>query len=132
MKLKTKPANHFELACRSIRVTYSSTSFGGGPLFHYRDPILNRSFFGDEIRLEKTPIGQLVTVTVEEVPDLRTVLFTLVLPVVKVLEGGPATSIEVPGIRTTVHFTIGGPPELGPDKTYEVCDLTGNAQFFVF
>ncbi len=125
-------ANLFELSCGRISVTYSTTSFIGQPQFSYRDPNLNLNFVGDQIQVEKTSIGRLVSVTLEVIPDLRTVTFTVVLPVVRVLAGSAGMVISVPGVRTTHHTTIAGPPPLGPDKTYEVCELKGTAQLVAF
>jgi hypothetical protein len=75
-------ANTFELSGKSIHVSYSSTSFTGVPLFSYRDDRLSRSFSGEEIHVEDTDVGQLVTVTLEAVADGDRVTFSLVLPIV--------------------------------------------------
>lgn len=56
-------ANLFELSRGAIHVTYSSTSILGGPILSYRDSRLNRSFRGDEVRIQDTNIGQLITVS---------------------------------------------------------------------
>ncbi len=125
---EAREANLFELGCGRVSVTYSTTSFIGKPLFSYRDGSLNLSFSGDEIQVEETSIGRLVTVTLEVIADLRTVTFTVILPVVRVIAGSVGTVISVPGIRTTHHTTIAGPPPVGPEKTYEVCELRGTAQ----
>ena len=69
--------------------------------------------------------------TLEQIPDLRTVNFTLILPVVNVLPGSPGTYIQVPGIKTTTHTSIAG-PVLGPQKTYRQGKLKGTAQAVVF
>jgi hypothetical protein len=124
-------ANLFELSGDDIRVTYSSSSFAGLPLFSYRDGGINRQFREEEIRSVETEIGKLLTVTIEQIPDLRTVTFTLVLPAVTVLSGSAGTHIQVPGIKTTTYTTIAG-PVLGPEKTYSLVNLRGTAQVLVF
>lgn len=123
-------ANLFELSQGAIQVTYSSTSILGGPIFSYRDGQLSRSFRGDEVRLQETEIGQLITVTLETIPDLRTVTFSLVLPVVTVIPQSSGTCIKVPGITTTAPTTIAGPPP-GPQQLYSIVNLSGTAQFIV-
>lgn len=131
MAKELQQANLFELSGDDIQVTYSSSSFAGPPLFSYRDGNINRQFSGGEIRCVKTEIGELLTVTLEQIPDLRTVTFTLILPVVTVLPASVGTHIQVPGITTTTHTTIAG-PVLGPKKTYSHVNLQGTAQVVAF
>ncbi|MDF0674030.1 MAG: hypothetical protein P0120_06775 [Nitrospira sp.] len=123
-------ANLFELSSRTIQITYSTTSILGGPIFSYRDDTLSRSFRGEEIRIENTAIGDLVTVTLETIPDLRTVTFSLIVPMVTVMTQSSGTSIKVLGITTTAPTTIAGPPP-GPQQLYSAVYLRGTAQFIV-
>lgn len=123
-------ANLFELSGDSIQVTYSSTSILGGPILSYRDNQFIKLFRGDEIRLQDTELGQLITVTLETIPDLRTVTFSLVLPIVTVMPQSAGICIEVSGLTVTNPTTIAGPP-LGPQKLYSVAQLKGTAQFIV-
>ena len=124
-------ANLFELGDYSIQVTYSSTSFTGQRQLSYRDNDINRNFMGEEIRILDTELGQLVTVTLETIADLRTVTFTLVLPLVNVIPQSGGTRVQMPGILTTTHTTIAGPGP-GAEKTYSTVNLQGTAQFVVF
>ncbi|WHZ28171.1 MAG: hypothetical protein OJF51_002969 [Nitrospira sp.] len=123
-------ANLFELSSRTIQVTYSTTNILGGPIFSYRDNTVSRSFTGEEIRIESTSIGEVVTVTLETVPDLRTVTFSLIVPVVTVMTQSSGTRIKVLGITTTTPTTIAGPPP-GPQQLYSAIYLNGSAQFIV-
>ncbi len=133
MAQNVEQANLFELSNRShsILITYSSTSVAGKPQLSYRDKNISRTFLGQEIRFDDTEIGQLVTVTLEAIPDLRAVTFTLVLTRVNVLPQSGRTLIRVPGILTTTHVTIAG-QGLGAERTYSVVILQGTAQFVVF
>jgi hypothetical protein len=131
MAKQLQKANLFELSGDCIQVTYSSSSFAGPPLFSYRDRTMNRQFSGEEIRSVMTELGELLTVTLEQIPDLRTVTFTLILPVVNVMPGSAGVHIEAPGITATAHTTIAGPP-VGPQITYSVVNLKGTAQAVVF
>jgi hypothetical protein len=123
-------ANLFELSSSSIHVTYSSTSILGGPLLSYRDSQLSRSFRGQEIRIQDTEVGQLISVTLESIPDLKTVTFSLILPVVTVMQQSSGTRIRVVGLTTTEPTTIAGPPP-GPQQLYSAVTLRGTAQFIV-
>src|SRR5262245_4512266 len=131
MAKEFQQANLFELSGKEIQVTYSSSSFAGPPLFSYRDGSINRQFSGAEIRSVRTEIGELLTVTLEQIPDLRTVTFTLILPVVTVVPASVGTRIHVPGLTTTTHTTIAGPP-LGQQQTYSPVSLKGTAQAVAF
>jgi len=130
-KPEFQQANLFELSGDGIQVTYSSTSIAGTPLFSYRDGNINRLFTGEEIRGVQTEIGDLLTVTLEEILDLRTVAFTLILPVVNVLPGSTGLHIRVPGITTTTHTSIAG-SVFGPQRTYSLVKLEGTAQAAIF
>lgn len=123
-------ANLFELSSGTIQVTYSTTSILGGPIFSYRNSTLSRSFRGEEIRIENSAIGDIVTVTLETIPDLRTVTFSLVVPVVTVMTQSSGTRIKVLGITTTTPTMIAGPPP-GPQQLYSAVYLRGSAQFIV-
>ncbi|MBO3461688.1 hypothetical protein G7B40_039550 [Aetokthonos hydrillicola Thurmond2011] len=123
-------ANTFELSGGSIVVSYSETSFSGVPLLSYRDNNFNLNFSGQQIRIQDTEIGQLITVTLETVPDLRTVTFTLVLPSVNLSTTSEKIRITVPGIKTTTLTTIAGPGR-GAEKTYSTVNLKGTASFTV-
>ena len=123
-------ANLFELSRGAIHVTYSTTSILGGPIFSYRDDRISRSFRGNEVRIQDTEIGQLIIVTLESIPDLQTVTFSLLLPVVTVLPQSAGAHIRVPGITATAPTTIAGPPPR-PQLLYILVNLRGTAQFMV-
>lgn len=134
MQANLNQANTFELRGKSIHVTYTSTGIAGQPTFSYRDNQLSRSFSGEEIRVEDTELGQLITVTLEAMPDLKVVTFTLALPIVTVPESNTPIGITIPGITVTTLTTIGGPQLLGPgpEKLYSIVNMRGTAQFFQF
>ena len=131
MARQIQKANLFELSTNRIQVTYSQSSIAGVSLFSYRDENISRQASGKDIRTEETSVGELVTITLEQIPDLRTVTFTLLLPTVNVQAGSAGTHIQVPGIRTTTHTSITG-SVLGPEKTYSEVTLKGTAQFVTF
>ena len=121
-------ANLFELSGDSIQVSYSSTTLFGGPILSYRDAQRSLAFRGAEIRALETELGELITVTLEAIPDLRTMTFTLILPIVTVMPQSSGTYMRAPGVTTTTPITVAGPPP-GPQKLYAVVNLQGTAQF---
>ena len=123
-------ANLFELSSNTIQITYSTTSILGGPMLSYRDNTRSLSFRGNDIRIEPTGLGDLVTVTLETIPDLRTVTFSLVVPTVTVMTQSSGTRIKLLGITATAPTTIAGPPP-GPEQLYSAVYLRGSAQFIV-
>src|SRR5688500_15796287 len=131
MEKQSKQANLFELGGDGIQVTYSTSGLEGLPLFSYRNGNINCQFSGGEIRSVATEISELLTVTVEQILDIRTVSFTLILPIVNMLPESAGTHIQVLGIITTTHMNIAG-VVLGPAKTHHQVNLNGTAQVVVF
>jgi hypothetical protein len=123
--------NVFELKGMGIEVTYSTTSFTGQPQLTYRDKKRTLTFHGEEIRQVDSEIGQQVTVTLEQVPDLRTETLTLILPAINV--EGAGTSFQTNAILTTHRTSIGGPDLVkGVLQTYRIKTLRGTARTVVF
>jgi hypothetical protein len=130
MATVTQTANLFELQCHDTQVTYSTTSITGKPQLHYAGPEGNLNFSGDEITTLASALGTEVTVTLESVPDLHTITFTLLLASFK-LDAGGESAFETIAIKTTTHTTIAGPP-IGPAQTYETVALHGVAKSIDF
>jgi len=104
----TVPANQYEHVAPILPVHYSRSGFSGESQLRYRlgnsDPL---DFSGDEIRVEKTEIGQIVSVTVRPVPDLETVTLSIVIPDINA-DAGERVLFESSIILTTNHTAIGG------------------------
>ena len=58
-----KVANKFELSGNGTTITYSSTGIGGKPSLSYKDRKFDMQFSGNQIRTERSELGELVTVT---------------------------------------------------------------------
>ncbi len=124
-------ANVFQLTGVGINVTYSATGLDGKPTLSYRDKKLNVTFRGDEVSRLETHVGLQVTVVLEEIPDLHTVTFTLLLPRVNVDESEMA--FKTYGIITTHRTSVGGPGLVkGPLQIYNTRPLRGIAQRVLF
>jgi hypothetical protein len=130
--LASTAPNLYELAGGTLKVTYSTSSIAGQPLFTYKKGSVTKTFSGDQIRTLATEIGTLVTVTTETVPDLRTVTFTLVLPKIQ-LGNKTAVKFSTIGITATAKTTIGGPGLVqGAVQSYRATALQGKASGVMF
>lgn len=127
----TEP-NLYELQGYRIKVTYSTTSIAGKPLLTFQQGRKTLNFSGSDIQTEQTPIGTLVTVTIDTVPDLKTVMLSMLLPGVN-LQQSTKANIKAIGIFTTTKTSIGGPKLVkGALQTYKVVALSGTARTVAF
>ena len=110
------------------QVVFSTTSVTGEAQFSYHDETRDHSATGDEITVERGPLGTLVTNTLETIPDLHTLTVTLVLPDL----GGssrPITHFRTFLVLTTNRTSIGGPALItGALQLYKVVKGRGTAQ----
>src|SRR5947209_62466 len=81
-----------------IHVTYSTTGIDGKPHFNYQDAHGTHNFSGDQINVAKTPIGDLVTVTIRLTVDAGSTTFSLLVPTVNLTGPGHAAPISTEGI----------------------------------
>jgi hypothetical protein len=122
------PPNTFQLHGGGIHVSYSSTSFGGQPLFSYHDAQQVKNFSGDAIKAVQTDIGMLVTVVIHLTIDSGSTTFSLLLPNV-ILPASGVADITAEGITTLHRFSI--PPPVGQTEFYTVRTMHGTARFVV-
>ena len=101
--------NLYELQGDKFRVTYSTSSISGQPQFDFRQGRKELHFSGAEIQTGKILIGTLLSVTIEETPNLKKVLFSLLLPDVTLPASGKKVNIKTIAIVTTIKTSIGGP-----------------------
>ncbi len=127
------PPNLYEFAGKTMTIHYSTSSFDGQPRLSFRRRSGRlRQFAGEEIRAERTEIGQLVTVTTREIPDLKTVTLTLLIPDINLDERGPVM-FETRVFFTSHHTTIAGKDLVeGPLQTYFAPELIGQASSVEF
>lgn len=124
--------NLYELACADVLVTYSTSSIDGSPRFSYQDEDSSFSASGAEIATRPTDLGTEVTVTLESIPDERTVTLTLLVPGVNLGDGTEA-SIDTVLVETTNRTGIAGPASLdGQLQTYRTTRLHGTARLVTF
>src|SRR3974390_1235560 len=126
-----KQPNRYELSGEGIHITYSTTSFGGVPLFTYQDAFQSKQFTGSQIRTVLTEIGTLVTVTIFLTVDSGSTTFTVLIPTVN-LRSTDSVAISTEGITTVHRFMVVGPPLQGQTELYTIYPLRGTASFVVF
>lgn len=119
--------NLYELTGNDTQITYSTTSFGGQPQLTYHRQGVDRSFTGAEIRVQESEIGQQVTVTIEEIVELHTILLTLLIPEINL--DGRESRFRTRGILTTRRSSFGGPRLVkGALELYQTIALRGVAR----
>jgi hypothetical protein len=111
-----------------IRLNYATSSITGTPRLTYQDAEQNLNFEDEEITHTQTPLGELVTVTLETVVDAFIRTFTLIVPTIKSPHGGE-TEFDTLGIETTdTSSAFTGPlGAAGVKQTHRVHQLHGNA-----
>ena len=104
-----EPPNQYEFASKRASMTFTESSPDSEAMLTYRrDSREPRHFKGDEIRVAQVEMGQLVTVTLWNVPDLKTITFTLLIPSVN-LDGSGPVLFETKPLVTSHYTTIAGP-----------------------
>ncbi|MBH8564618.1 hypothetical protein I8748_20930 [Nostoc sp. CENA67] len=133
---ETKTPNLYNLSSYNhrgyrIKVTYSTSSITGRPLFHYEDKEQTLDFTGDEIRTAELEIGTLVTVTTRRTVDTGSTTFSLLIPRVNLGENNQA-QIETDGITTVNKFSTIPVFNQGQTQTYIITPLKGTAESVAF
>ena len=118
-------ANLFELSRGPLQITYSNII--GLPIFNCRIKQQHWVFRGNEIQIQDTHLGQLITVTLENAPEDGEVIFTLILPTITVKSAATETRIQVIGITT--YKTSHAYRQLKSQSNYSIVNLHGTAQF---
>lgn len=124
--------NLYQVHGGGIHVTYSTTGIDGKPHFTYQDAQGSHNFSGDQINVAKTPIGDLVTVTIRLTVDSGSTTFSLLVPVVNLTGPGQAAPIRTEGITTVHRFSIVPAFNHGQIELYHVTTLIGTANQVVF
>jgi hypothetical protein len=124
--------NLYVLSGGGIHVTYSTSGFNGQPHLTYSSAFVSKTFTGNEITTTASPIGTLVTVTIQLTVDAGSTTFTLLVPVVNLNTNTDIVQITTEGVTTHHRFSIFPPALHGQIETYAVTQLTGNAEHVVF
>ena len=132
----TQP-NDFTLEGQNKQIHFAATTFPGVPFLGYKDEedaSNNREFRGDEIDIQETKFGKLVTVLIEQVPDSHVVYLTLLLPTIYLPDESREFPVETIAIVTTHKTPFTGPRGsvngLQVD-TYDTLALKGTARLII-
>jgi hypothetical protein len=99
-----------------------------GPTLQYQGVEGTFSFSGEQIVTDTNALGKTFTVTLNIVPDLRTLLFTLVLPPVTHMTGERTQAFDTIAIKSEHHTSLQGKPtNPGAATTYVVLKMHGTA-----
>ncbi|NJR41115.1 MAG: hypothetical protein HC781_22580 [Leptolyngbyaceae cyanobacterium CSU_1_4] len=122
--------NLFELQGYDIQITYSTTSITGQPLFNYSDRVESLTFSGNEIVVEDTGLGQIVTVQLKSNrADEGIESITLLIPIIQMAE---AQSIMIQTLAVLSKQAVFVAPGARQLQTYHPIYLSGTAQAVAF
>jgi hypothetical protein len=116
-----------------IVINYTTTSIAGEPTFSYKDAELDLNFSGADITRADSPLGELVTVTLENVVDAFVRTFTLLVPKVRLCIGDqePFDTLGIETVDRSGAFTL-PPGPTGVLQVYRSHQLHGEAQAVLF
>jgi hypothetical protein len=124
--------NLYVLSGGSIHVTYSTSGINGQPHLTYTSPFISHSFTGSQLTTTASPIGTLVTVTIQMTIDSGSTTFTLLVPRVNLNALNDSVQITTEGITTHHRFSVIPAAMHGQLDTYSVQELTGTASHVEF
>jgi hypothetical protein len=124
------PNNHLLFALENTEIVYQVVTSDGPPQLRV-EGFFEGTFSGDEIRTADTELGTEVTVILVADPDGDSTVLTVLIPPVRVEPGAVETRVETVAFVTTKHSSFGGPPP-GPEFSYELLELTGQARVIEF
>lgn len=118
--------NKYILKGGHITFAFSSGIIGGRPVVTYTDPKGTKNFFGAGVRVEKTGIGTLVTVTLDMTIDTGGTDFSVLLPDIELADTKSKQAFTTDGVTTVFK----GPDSIprSPAETYEFVHMTGTAE----
>ncbi|MFO7562587.1 MAG: hypothetical protein R6X02_08075 [Enhygromyxa sp.] len=120
-------ANQFDLKYRGKDISFTQANIAGDPLLTYAE----RWFYGSQIELQDSAVGEIVTVTLDERrPSGERWQLSLLLPRTWV-SGYESTPIEAVVIEAVSHSLTGGPPAGQELELERVTRVGGHATFVV-
>ena len=120
-----KVANKFELSGNGTTITYSSTGIGGEPSLSYKDRKFDMQFSGNQIRTERSELGELVTVTLAPGVEGQILTATVLTPGIDL---GNANSQALTTLMiVSQRLGVIHPGKHGPLQDYAATMLKGTA-----
>ena len=103
--------NHFALSGTETQLTYEPATAAGGPRVTYDGPYGRHTVVGDEMRVEESALGQLVTWYLGAFPDQGELWMTLLLPrFTPMSDADPPLPLRHPGDPEVGDQHDRGPP----------------------
>jgi len=120
--------NLYELTgAGGIQITYTPSDSNGKPDLVYVDATRNLSFNGDQVAIQSSPLGSLVTVFLLRTVDSGSTTLTVLVPGVN-LATTASQPIKTVGIVTENLFSILELHTPRQTQVYSVIELEGSAQ----
>jgi hypothetical protein len=95
--------NLFELEGYNTQITYSTTSIAGVPQLSYKNRGQTLNFRGDDIQIEQTQLGQIVTVNLSEKSASEVLeTLTLLIPIVNLPSASPEQAVQTTAIFSQI------------------------------
>ena len=117
-------ANMFHLTGHGVTVSLALTGIDGRPTLAYQDFHHALSFTGDDITIEDSVLGQLVSVTLVQTEDVGYTSFSVLIPTMNIVGG--YNRVETLGV-TAVHRSGLIGPGPGQATAYHAIRLHGTA-----
>ena len=98
------------------------------PSLQYQGTEGTLSFSGSQVVTETTALGRMFTVTLNIVPDLRTLSFTVLVSTVAHSAGQASQAFDTIAIKSERHVSLQRTPTTaGAEMTYTVVKMSGTA-----
>ena len=118
--------NQYSMQARQLKITYNIAGPQGQDTLRLEDGRQTRDFRGNEIRVQQTELGNLVTVTTNGSLDTQSATLSVLIPPVVLSSNGDQEAFQTVGIEAQHRTTLALPPN-GPRETLEVQNLKGTA-----
>jgi hypothetical protein len=120
--------NLFELEGYNTQITYSTTSIAGVPQLSYKDRGQTLNFRGDDLHIEQTQLGQMVTVNLSKKPTSEILeTLTLLIPIVNLPSASPEQVVQTTAIFSQIVKGV-----KAQVQTYMTLCLAGTAKQVAF
>ena len=130
--IPTLRPNLYQLSAPNLVIQYALSGIDGRPHFSYSGIFHTANFAGDQIHAEQTALGTLITVKLQEAPDLGTTTFSMLLPIVQLQNETEVAQVNTIGIHSRVR-TSNVPATLhGQLQMVETVPLHGTGRSVVF
>lgn len=117
-------ATMFLLSGENLKISYYINEDNSSEL-DYQDSQGSLTFQSNQLHIQKSAIGTLITASLKSTADAEATTFTLVLPDVK-LGGQTKQPLETFGVIAQDYSPV---PRVGAQLTYRVIPLQGTGQY---